>query len=119
MKRISSINDIIEIDSDYPYQFIEHLKEEFMLLYESLGDTEKLFEFSLPEEFAFCVFQQGDIVNSICINLFDLEFVERFHVEQVTFYRIGVRSNGEVTIYYSLKDFCIPSDKEWLEDHAE
>ncbi|MCM3116318.1 hypothetical protein M3610_13515 [Neobacillus sp. MER 74] len=119
MKIIKTINDIIEINSDYPFHFMEHLKEEFMLLYEALGDEENLFDFTLPEDLAFCVFQEGDGVKSVCIRQFDLEFAEKFHVEQVTFYRIGIRSNDEVTIYYSLKGMAPDEDENWLEEQAE
>ena len=47
MKKISSIKDLIEINLDCHYQFMEHLKEEFMLLYEAIGGEAKIFDFSL------------------------------------------------------------------------
>ncbi|MBS4212435.1 hypothetical protein [Neobacillus rhizophilus] len=119
MKTIKSINDITEINSDYPFHFMEHLKQEFMELYEVLGDGEKLFEFNVPTELAFCVLQKNDGVKGLCRSPFDLEFVERFHVEQVTFYRIGVRFNDEVAIYYSLKGLHSQEDEDWLEEQSE
>jgi hypothetical protein len=119
MKIIRSINDIIEINEDYPFQFMEYIKQEFIELYEVLEDGETLFDFSLPEEFAFYVFQEGDGIKNLCDSPFILEFIERFHVEQVTFYRIGARFNDEMVNYYSLKGLHSQQDEEWLEEQAK
>ena len=119
MKLIRSINDIIEINSDYPFHFMEHLKQEFMVFYDALCDGEKLFDFQVPNEFAFGVLQKDDVVKELCDSPFDLEYVEKFHVEQVTFYRIGIRSNDEIAVYYSLKGLHSHEDEEWLEEQSE
>jgi len=41
-----------------------------------------------------------------------------FTWNKIIFYRIGVRFNDEVAIYYSLKGFHTLEEEEWLEEQA-
>jgi hypothetical protein len=119
MKTINTIYDLYELVTLYPLQFMDFLKQEFMELFNLLGDGEELNDFNVPTDLAFSVLQISDELKGLVSSPFDLEFVERFHVEQITIYRVGIRFNDEIAIYYTLKGFHTPEEEEWLDEQIE
>lgn len=119
MKLIKTFNDLREIELEFVDEFIMFLAQEFWEIFDALRGNERFTDFIAPEEHAFYVFQKGDDVLKVIDKPLDLEYVERFHVEQVSIYRIGIRVFDEVRVYYSMDGVHDPAVDNWLKQHEE
>lgn len=120
MKIIQSLNDIefLKATRRIPLPMIQYIEKEFLDRFEASNSEEELFAFRLPMNEAMILLEKDDDVLAEINHPFDLEYVERIKEGDISFYRIAIRFDPEIRVYYSLVGTYDDETEEWLNEQA-
>ncbi|MCP1143659.1 hypothetical protein [Lysinibacillus endophyticus] len=103
-----------------PNLFIKEIEQDFLGIYEAENhDNIYLLNYRLPLVQALFVFENGDDVIGRFSDPFALEFVEKVEIDEVAYYRCGLRKGPFIQLYYSLVNSHNAKIEEWLREQAE
>lgn len=120
MKIIQCLSDIELLKADLLLPLRAAMEKDFLGLYESLNDDNTyLLNFRLPLVQALFVLEKGDDVIGLFNDPFALEFVEKMTIDEIDYYRCGLRKGPFIQLYYSLVNSHNAEIEEWLREHAE
>lgn len=128
MKTIKTLKDIELLRSEkvIPEDYLEHVENYFNHLHESLNDGEPLDEFSLQQHGYIVLLERGDNVRDLsCVglgpNINGLlgcrpEYLERYDLDSISFYKILVMYNNEYAMtFFTEKGIHDNEVEEWLD----
>ncbi|MEL4024035.1 hypothetical protein [Lysinibacillus endophyticus] len=122
MRIIQCFSDLEYLRSEnrLPMEFIKEIEHDFLGLYEAENeDGAYLLNFRLPLVQALFVFEKGDDVIGRLSEPYDLEFVEKVGIDEIAYYRCGLRKDPFIQLYYSLVNTHNAVIEEWLREHSE
>lgn len=106
MKMIKSLNDVNMLKASIggPVELIKKIEQDFFTLYESSNSNLEIGAFNLSQNEAIILLESNDNVLDMIKDNYQLEYVEKYKVGQLQFYRIAKRiTQGlEFQLIYSL-----------------
>ncbi|MDN4492148.1 hypothetical protein [Ureibacillus aquaedulcis] len=120
MKIIQCISDIeyLKSENKLPKPLINEIEQDLLAIYEAEPDDVYLLNFRLPLVQALFIFEAGDNVLAILNDPFTREYVEEITVDDVKYYRCGLRKGLSMQLYYSLKNIHNEETEEWLSEQV-
>lgn len=117
MRIIQTLADVQALANDehLPTFYIEEIKSQFLLWYESENDGEKVHEFTLPPHTAIYHLNQREDAKMIEEHVGDIEFTDIGRMGEMKYFRIGIMCDHQMSVIYVLKGTLPYETESWLD----
>jgi len=118
MKRIRTLAEIetIQETSKINHFYIETLKSEFVRWFEAEGAGESMDTFELSGGSSIYHLEDTKDSSFIADNILSIEYVDVGEKEDLTYFRIGLMNDHEMSIIYFIKGTLGDEIEQWLKE---
>lgn len=117
MRVIQTLADVqaLENDEHLPSFYIEEIKSQFLLWYESENDGEEIHEFTLPLHTGIYHLNHREDADMIEEHVNDIEFIDIGQMGEMKYFRIGIMRDHQMSVIYVLKGKLPYETESWLD----